>query len=175
MSNKEGLLKRIKDVDDRLLAFCNSKPNFHPERLTVNELKKLLSAFETMYGLLEKSANMPAKKEKFKIGDYVMPISGCNKDIPCRVIETYHPTMNSEQFITVIPLRSTDILKGHTASKTKQNKYSASWRIFKFIPTLKYGDGREDDGLYIWKDGDLVPLLDENGNPMKKIKENLYE
>lgn len=167
--SKKELLMQIKDMDDKLLAFYNTKPQLHPERLSVNELKRLLRAFETVYTLSVRSTNLSGKKAKFKVGDYVMPRTGCNKGIPCRVVETYFPDYEgSEQFITVVPLRKTDILKGHTASRTKKNKYNASWRVFKFISFFKDGKtGEIKPELWDCVDGEYAPILDENGNQMK--------
>lgn len=61
---KKEILLQIGDVDNKMLAFCNAKPQIHPERLTVNELKQLLKAFETIYDLFEKVLIFRIKREK---------------------------------------------------------------------------------------------------------------
>ena len=169
---KKTLLKEIKEIDDRMLDFYKRNPTIHPERLTFHELNKLRDAFITIDTLFRLSAIRPDPdfKEKFKVGDYVIPTRGCNKGIPCKVISTYFTKWNDkpEQYITVIPLRKSDVLKGHTASRTKENKYTASNKIFKFIIRIKDGKtGKIKPGLYDCVNNEYVPILDEDGNPMK--------
>lgn len=171
---KKLLLKQVEDVKNDMLLLLKSGQHMHIERLSVNEIKKYPAAMETIYILREKSINLPSKKEKFKIGDYVAPNQGCNKGIPCKVVDTYFPDYEgAEQYITVVPLRKSDILKGHTASRLKQNKYTASWRVFKFLSTFKDGKtGIVDPRLYILENGEYKPILDENGNHMMKEEIN---
>lgn len=46
---KRQILKKISDVDDKILEVVKGKPKIHPEKLTVKELKEVLKAFETLY------------------------------------------------------------------------------------------------------------------------------
>ena len=46
---KRQILKKIADVDDKILEVAKGNPKIHPEKLTVKELKEVLKAFETLY------------------------------------------------------------------------------------------------------------------------------
>lgn len=46
---KKQMLKKIGDVDDKILEALKGKPKIHPEKLTVKELREVLKAFETLY------------------------------------------------------------------------------------------------------------------------------
>lgn len=58
---KLKLLHQIKDVDNKMLAFCNNKPIIHLENLTMKDLRKLLEAFNTVYELFIKCSNKENK------------------------------------------------------------------------------------------------------------------
>ncbi len=51
---KMQLLKKIDEVDNKMLSFCNEKHKLHPFKLKKAELERLLDAFETMYELYTK-------------------------------------------------------------------------------------------------------------------------
>lgn len=55
---KAQILKKISDVDDKLLDFCDKKPKLDPLKLKKVELKRLMDAFETVYELFEKCSNI---------------------------------------------------------------------------------------------------------------------
>ena len=55
---KLELLYKIGAVDDKLLAFYDSKPKMHLEKLTMKDLKRLLEAFNTVYELFAKCSDV---------------------------------------------------------------------------------------------------------------------
>ena len=54
---KLELLYKIGAVDDKLLAFYDSKPKMHLEKLTMKDLKRLLEAFSAVYEIFVKCSN----------------------------------------------------------------------------------------------------------------------
>lgn len=58
---KLKMLKQIKDVDNKLLAFTYDKPIVHLENLTMKDLRKLLEAFNTAYELFVKCSDKENK------------------------------------------------------------------------------------------------------------------
>ena len=55
---KIDLLKKISNVDDKLLDLCDRKKyKLHPEKLTYKDLNRLLNAFKTVYELFYKCAD----------------------------------------------------------------------------------------------------------------------
>lgn len=59
---KMQLLKRIKEVDDRILSFLNKKPKLNPQKLKKAELERLLDVFETMDELFRKCSDVKGDK-----------------------------------------------------------------------------------------------------------------
>ena len=55
---KAQILKKISDVDDKLLDFCDKKPKLDPLKLKKVELERLMGAFETVYELFEKCSDI---------------------------------------------------------------------------------------------------------------------
>ena len=55
---KIQLLKKIGEVDDRLLSFHSKKPKIDPLKLKKTELEQLLDAFETMDELFRKCSDV---------------------------------------------------------------------------------------------------------------------
>ena len=51
---KIDLLARTKEIDNKILALCNSGRKMHPEVLTCKDLKQLNKAFDTVYELFDK-------------------------------------------------------------------------------------------------------------------------
>ena len=60
---KMQILKKIDEIDHKMLSFCDEKPKIHPFKLKKAELERLLDAFETMYELYTKCSD---KKERNK-------------------------------------------------------------------------------------------------------------
>ena len=54
---KLELLNKIGAVDDKLLAFYDSKPKMHLEKLTMKDLKRLLEAFSAVYEIFAKCSD----------------------------------------------------------------------------------------------------------------------
>lgn len=54
---KLELLNKIGAVDDKLLAFYDSKPKMHLEKLTMKDLKRLFDAFSTVYEIFVKCSD----------------------------------------------------------------------------------------------------------------------
>lgn len=54
---KLELLRQLKAVDNKLLTFCDNKPNMHMENLTMKDLRKLLEAFNTVHELFVKCSD----------------------------------------------------------------------------------------------------------------------
>ena len=57
---KMQILKKIDEIDHKMLSFCDEKPKIHPFKLKKAELERLL---ETMYELYTKCSD---KKERNK-------------------------------------------------------------------------------------------------------------
>ena len=55
---KAQILKKISDVDDKLLDFSNKKPKVNLLKLKKVELERLMDAFETVHELLEKCSDI---------------------------------------------------------------------------------------------------------------------
>ena len=55
--SKKEILLQIKDVDDRLLLFCDKKLKLNPLKLKKVELERLLDAFETIEELFRKCSD----------------------------------------------------------------------------------------------------------------------
>lgn len=51
---KIDLLVQTKEIDDKILALCNSGRKIHPEMLTCKDLMRLNKAFDTVYELYDK-------------------------------------------------------------------------------------------------------------------------
>lgn len=54
---KIDILRKIKDVDDKMLEFTKTNPKIHPDKLTCKDLQRLLEAFKTVYELFDKCAD----------------------------------------------------------------------------------------------------------------------
>lgn len=51
---KIDLLVRTKEIDDKIVALCNSGRKMYPETLTCKDLIRLEKAFNTVYELFDK-------------------------------------------------------------------------------------------------------------------------
>lgn len=54
---KLKLIQQLDIADKKCLAFFNSNPNIHIEKLTMKELQSLIDAFNMMYELSKKCSN----------------------------------------------------------------------------------------------------------------------
>ena len=54
---KLKLIQQLNIADKRCLAFFNSNPNIHVEKLTMKELQSLIDAFNMIYELSKKCSD----------------------------------------------------------------------------------------------------------------------
>ena len=55
---KVKILKKISEVDDKLLDFFDKKPKLDPLKLKKVELERLMEAYETFYELFSKCSDI---------------------------------------------------------------------------------------------------------------------
>lgn len=55
---KAQMRRKISDIDDKLLDFCDKNPKINILKLKKVELERLMDAFETVYELFEKCSDI---------------------------------------------------------------------------------------------------------------------